>query len=129
MRYAHLNVECPFLKKLFFSQKWSYLIKCPGQTSHESISKVIFFLSGFIRLVRQAQIFNFWTSTFEKITKTLKKFRLFWTCVKLAELTHPLKKFGNRILLEDARKSGTCKGPENEYSSAKTLLQISETNE
>jgi hypothetical protein len=48
------------------------LIKCPGQTSHLSISKVIFLLSGFIRRVKQAQTFNFWTSTFEKISKILK---------------------------------------------------------
>jgi hypothetical protein len=40
--YGHLNVECPLLKKLFFSQKWSFLIKCPGQNSHQSINKVIF---------------------------------------------------------------------------------------
>jgi hypothetical protein len=31
-----------FLKKLFFSQKWSFLLKCLGQNSHQSISKVIF---------------------------------------------------------------------------------------
>jgi hypothetical protein len=34
-----LNIECQFLKKLCFSQKWSFLIKCPGQTSHQSIIK------------------------------------------------------------------------------------------
>jgi hypothetical protein len=70
----HLNVECRFLKKLFFSQKWSFLIKCLGRTSHESISKVIFFLSVFIRHIKQAQTFNSWTSAFEEISKMLKNF-------------------------------------------------------
>jgi hypothetical protein len=32
------------------------------------------FLSGLIRRVKQAQTFNFWTTTFEKIFKTLKNF-------------------------------------------------------
>jgi hypothetical protein len=61
MRYGHLNVECLFL---FFSQKLSILIKCPGENSQQSISKVIFFSSSFIRRDKEAQIFNFWTSTF-----------------------------------------------------------------
>jgi hypothetical protein len=30
------------LEDSFCSQMWSFLIKCPGQTSHQSISKVIF---------------------------------------------------------------------------------------
>jgi hypothetical protein len=44
MRYGHLSVECLFLKKLFFSQKSPFLIKCPGHNFGKSKSKVIFFL-------------------------------------------------------------------------------------
>jgi hypothetical protein len=36
-----------------------------------------FFLSSFIRRNQQAQIFNFWTSTFEKISKILNFFEFF----------------------------------------------------
>jgi hypothetical protein len=59
------------VKKLFFSQKWSYLNKCLGLNSHQSISKTIFFSSRFIRSDKQVQLSNFWTSTFEKISKML----------------------------------------------------------
>jgi hypothetical protein len=34
IRYGHLSVEFLFLKKLFFSQKSSFLIKCLGRNSH-----------------------------------------------------------------------------------------------
>jgi hypothetical protein len=34
MRSGHLSIECLFLRNLFFSQKSSFLIKCPGPNSH-----------------------------------------------------------------------------------------------
>jgi hypothetical protein len=53
------------------------LIKCPCQTSQKSISKVKFFLSGFVRRVKQAQTNYFWTSTFKEISRILKNFEFF----------------------------------------------------
>jgi hypothetical protein len=64
-------------EEAFFSQNWSFLIKCPGQTFHQNLSKIIFFLSSFIGRVKQAQTINFWTSIFEKIVKIMKNFDFF----------------------------------------------------
>jgi hypothetical protein len=58
-------------EETFFSQKWSILIKCPGKKFQKSRSKAYFFSSSFIRRDKQAQKFNFWTSTFEKVSKIL----------------------------------------------------------
>jgi hypothetical protein len=77
MKKNHLALFIRIAGILFFSQKWSFLIKCLGQNSHQSIFKIIFIPSSFIRRDKQAQIFNFWTSTFEKISKILKLFEFF----------------------------------------------------
>jgi hypothetical protein len=77
MRYAHLSVECQFLKNFIWSKV--VIFDQVSWSNFQSISKVIFFLSGFKRRVKQAQTFNFWTSTFEKISKILKNFDFFST--------------------------------------------------
>jgi hypothetical protein len=82
-------------EETFFSQKWSFWIKCPGQTFCLSISKVIFFL---FRLYETRQTstniqlldFNFW-----KNLQNTEKFRLFWPCFRplRPRRGHPHSKF------------------------------------
>jgi hypothetical protein len=54
-----------------------FLAKFPGQTSHQSISKVIFFSSGTRKRVKQAQVFNLWNSIFGKISSFNENFEFF----------------------------------------------------
>jgi hypothetical protein len=61
MRYARLNVECLLLKKKLFTKVYPKL----------------FFSSDINGRVKQAQIFNFWTTTFEKKSKIVKNFDFF----------------------------------------------------
>jgi hypothetical protein len=47
MRYGHLSVECLFLKKLFFSQKSSFSIKCQGKIPNKVCSKLFFLVENY----------------------------------------------------------------------------------
>jgi hypothetical protein len=64
-------VECQFLicQKLYFS------INIHGQTSHPSMSKVIFFLFSFMRRIKQVQTFNFCTQLLIFFLKNTEQYR------------------------------------------------------
>jgi hypothetical protein len=91
MRYAHLHVECQFFF-IFDQVSWS---KFPSKYIQNYV-----FLSGFIRRVKQAQTFNFWSSTFEKISKILKNLKCFGLFYDIALFFLALK------ILQSCRKKG-----------------------